>query len=76
MGQALNTKARRRGTLATAAGGTAENWTAGDVWPRHQKTDDTLERILGVWLHGERIAYRAGRLAPDKEKKLNEILPG
>lgn len=49
---------------------------AGGDWPRHQKTDDTHERTLGVWLHGQRIDYRAGRLAPDKEKKLNETLPG
>lgn len=49
---------------------------AGGDWPRHQKTDDRYERKLGVWLHGQRIDYRAGRLAPAKEKKLNEILPG
>lgn len=45
-------------------------------WPRHQKTDDTHERTLGVWLHGQRIDYRAGRLDPAKEKQLNELLPG
>lgn len=49
---------------------------SGSDWPRHQKTEDTHERTLGVWLHGQRIAYRAGRLAPAKEKKLNEVLPG
>lgn len=49
---------------------------AGGDWPRHQKTDDLNERILGVWLHGQRIEYRAGRLDPAREKKLNEILPG
>jgi hypothetical protein len=49
---------------------------AGGDWPRHQKTDDLDERTLGVWLHGQRIDYRAGRLAPEKEKKLNEVLPG
>jgi hypothetical protein len=49
--------------------------TGGD-WPRHQKTDDAYERTLGVWLHGQRIDHRAGRLAPAKEKKLNEVLPG
>ncbi|MFF1252635.1 helicase associated domain-containing protein [Pseudarthrobacter sp. NPDC058329] len=49
---------------------------AGGDWPRHQKTDDTHERTLGVWLHGQRIDYRAGRLAPAKETKLNELLPG
>lgn len=45
-------------------------------WPRHQKTDDKHERTLGVWLHGQRIDYRAGRLDPVKEKKLNKALPG
>lgn len=49
---------------------------AGGDWPRHQKTDDKRERTLGVWLHGQRIDYRAGRLVPAKEKKLNEVLPG
>jgi hypothetical protein len=49
---------------------------AGGDWPRHQKTDDRHERTLGVWLHGQRIDYRAGRLDPAKEKKLNELLPG
>ncbi|MBE4720513.1 helicase associated domain-containing protein [Pseudarthrobacter sp. AB1] len=49
---------------------------SGGDWPRHQKTDDTHERTQGVWLHGQRIDYRAGRLDPDKEKTLNELLPG
>lgn len=49
---------------------------AGGDWPRHQKTDDRHERTLGVWLHGQRIDYRVGRLGPVKEKKLNEVLPG
>lgn len=49
--------------------------TGGD-WPRHAKTDDRDERILGIWLHGQRMDYRAGRLDPVKEKKLNELLPG
>jgi hypothetical protein len=45
-------------------------------WPRHQKSDNPKERTLGVWLHGQRIDYRKGRLNPAKEKKLNELLPG
>ncbi|MDP9988773.1 DNA-binding CsgD family transcriptional regulator [Arthrobacter oryzae] len=49
---------------------------AGGDWPRHQKTDDQVERTLGVWLHGQRIDYRAGRLDPAKEQKLNILLPG
>ncbi|ACL42578.1 helicase-associated (plasmid) [Pseudarthrobacter chlorophenolicus A6] len=49
---------------------------AGGDWPRHQKTPDPDERILGVWLHGQRINYRQGRLAPEKESLLNELVPG
>lgn len=49
---------------------------AGADWPRHQKTDDTNERTLGVWLHGQRIDYRAGRMDAAKEEKLNKLLPG
>lgn len=49
---------------------------AGGDWPRHQKTEDTNERALGVWLHVERMDYRAGRLDRAKENKLNELLPG
>lgn len=49
--------------------------TGGD-WPRHQKTDDPHERTLGVWLHGQRIDYRAGKMDAAKEEKLNKLLPG
>ncbi|UKA73400.1 helicase associated domain-containing protein [Arthrobacter sp. FW306-06-A] len=49
---------------------------AGGDWPRHQKTDDQAERTLGVWLHGQRIDYRAGRMDPAKEQQLNTLLPG
>jgi hypothetical protein len=35
---------------------------AGGDWPSHQKMEDKHERTLGVWLHGQRIDYRAGRL--------------
>lgn len=49
---------------------------AGGDWPRHQKTDDDHERTLGVRLHSQRIDYRAGRLDPAREQKLNEFLPG
>ncbi|WP_160141917.1 hypothetical protein [Arthrobacter sp. SLBN-122] len=31
----------------------------GTDWPRHQKTDDQEERVLGVWLHIQRADYRA-----------------
>lgn len=49
---------------------------AGNESPRHQKTDDTYERTLGIWLHGQRISRRDGTLAPEREKRLNELLPG
>jgi hypothetical protein len=28
-----------------------------------------------VWLHGQRIDYRAGSLSPAKKNELNEVLP-
>ncbi|MGN7150786.1 helicase associated domain-containing protein [Arthrobacter sp. SAFR-179] len=44
--------------------------------PRHQKTDDPLERTLGVWLHGQRINYNHGKLAPEKKSQLDKVIPG
>jgi hypothetical protein len=44
--------------------------------PRHQKTDDPLERTLGVWLHGQRINYNRGKLAREKKSRLDKVLPG
>ena len=35
---------------------------AGGHWPRHAKTEDQHERTLGIWLHGQRIDHRAGRM--------------
>ncbi|MDQ0769371.1 hypothetical protein QF031_002120 [Pseudarthrobacter defluvii] len=49
---------------------------AGHDWPRHNKTDNQEERTLGVWLHTQRIDYRAGKLGPAKEEQLNEGIPG
>lgn len=49
---------------------------AGRDWPRHNKTDDHEERPLGVWLHTQRIDYRAGKLTSAKEKQLNDVIPG
>ena len=43
-------------------------------WPRHQKTNNQHERILGVGLHTRRMDFRASRLSSDK--KLNDCLPG
>lgn len=44
--------------------------------PRHQKTHDPVERTLGVWLHGQRISYNHGKLAPEKKSQLDKVLPG
>lgn len=44
--------------------------------PRHQKTDDPLERTLGVWLHGQRINLNHGKLAREKKSRLDQDLPG
>lgn len=49
---------------------------AGGEWPRHQKTPDADERVLGVWLHAQRIKYNQGKLSSEKESLLNEVLPG
>jgi hypothetical protein len=48
----------------------------GNDWPRHNKTDNEEERILGVWLHVQRIRDRAGRLGPSKEAQLEASIPG
>lgn len=45
-------------------------------WPRINKTDDRDERVLGAWLHTQRIDYRAGKLTAAKEARLNEAIPG
>ncbi|MDR6417570.1 helicase associated domain-containing protein [Pseudarthrobacter sulfonivorans] len=48
----------------------------GKDWPRHNKTDIKEERVLGVWLHVQRIGHRAGRLDPTKEAQLDAVIPG
>ena len=54
----------------------AEYRAAGNDWPRHNKTNDPLERMLGVWLHVQRINDRAGKLHPAKKDRLGEVIPG
>ncbi|MDR6413472.1 helicase associated domain-containing protein [Pseudarthrobacter sulfonivorans] len=49
---------------------------AGNDWPRHKKTDTEEERVLGMWLHIQRIKYRRNELDQDKETQLNTLLPG
>lgn len=45
----------------------ADYLAGGNDWPRHNKTDIKEERVLGVWLHVQRINHRAGRLDSAKE---------
>lgn len=48
----------------------------GNDWPRHKKTDTEEERLLGMWLHIQRMKYRRSELDQDKEEQLNRLLPG
>ncbi|WP_248764167.1 helicase associated domain-containing protein [Pseudarthrobacter sp. SSS035] len=48
----------------------------GNDWPRHKKTDTEEERLLGMWLHIQRMKYRRSELDQDKETQLNTLLPG
>jgi hypothetical protein len=64
--------ARWKQRLAEVAGYLA----TGNEWPRVNKTEDRDERTLGVWLHTQRIDYRAGKLTAAKEAQLNEVIPG
>jgi hypothetical protein len=47
----------------------------GNEWPRHKKTDTEEERVLGMWLHIQRMKYRRKELDQDKETQLNTLLP-
>jgi hypothetical protein len=49
---------------------------AGNNWPRHKNTDIEEERVLGMWLHIQRMKYRRNELNKDKETQLNTLLPG
>lgn len=49
---------------------------AGHDWPRHQKAGTEQERILGVWLHVQRISSREGKLPADRAERLDAALPG
>lgn len=53
----------------------ADYLAGGNDWPRHNKTEDRQERVLGVWLHTQRIDNRAGKLSAGKEAQLNEVIP-
>ncbi|ELT42971.1 helicase associated domain-containing protein [Arthrobacter nitrophenolicus] len=49
---------------------------AGNDWPLHKEAPSEQERLLGVWLHSQRITYRDGTLRQDREARLNTELPG
>ena len=49
---------------------------AGNDWPLHKEATSEQERLLGVWLHSQRITYRDGTLRPDREQRLDAKLPG
>lgn len=56
--------------------GLTEYMAAGNDWPRHEKTANEDERILGMWLHVQRVKYRRRELTQDKETQMNTLLPG
>jgi hypothetical protein len=48
-----------------------EHMAAGNDWPRHKRTNTEKERLLGMWLHIQRMKYRRNELDQDKEAQLN-----
>jgi hypothetical protein len=48
----------------------------GSDWPRHKGFATEEERVLGVWLHVQRISRREGTLTQAREAQMNEQLPG
>lgn len=65
-------EARWAATLAELA----DYLSAGHDWPRHKNTDTEQERILGVWLHVQRISRRQEALTPDRAAQLDAVVPG
>ncbi|WP_364397705.1 helicase associated domain-containing protein [Pseudarthrobacter sp. LMD1-1-1.1] len=48
----------------------------GNDWPLLQKASSEEERVLGAWLHGQRIRFRNGTLTKEHERKLDAQLGG
>lgn len=48
----------------------------GNDLPRHKKPDTEQKRVLGVWVHIQRMKRRRNQLYPNKETQLNTLLPG
>jgi hypothetical protein len=49
---------------------------AGNDWPRHKGFATEEERVLGVWLHVQRISLRDGKLGVDRLERLDVSVPG
>jgi hypothetical protein len=50
--------------------------SAGHGWPRHKATDTEQERVLGVWLHVQRICRRQKTLSALRVAQLDAVAPG
>jgi hypothetical protein len=48
----------------------------GHDWPRHKGSGTEQERVLGVWLHVQRISFHKEKLAPEREARLDSSLSG
>jgi len=45
-------------------------------WPHYEGPVDEAERVLGVWLHGQRQAFGAGRLTAEQLEQLDAAALG
>lgn len=48
----------------------------GNDWPLYQNGSSEEDRVLGMWLHGQRISFRNGILSKEHEGKLDAQLDG
>jgi hypothetical protein len=48
---------------------------AGNDWPRHKRTDTEEERVMGIWLHIQRMKDRHDELDQNKKARLDALLP-
>lgn len=72
----LNRKAEQAARWHRRQAELVEYLTAGNDWPRHKNFATEQERVLGVWVHVQRISRREGTLTPGREAQLNASLPG
>ncbi|WP_442951375.1 helicase associated domain-containing protein [Paenarthrobacter sp. Z7-10] len=45
-------------------------------WPRYKNPHTEAERILGVWLHGQKQNHTRNKLSPAQTRLLDERVPG